>query len=140
MALPAVTVTTLLDGPEHCIVQVYLVSKGTELTQYILIDPTLLNPACNRLAVDKILYDFAGFDARLEFDSGLVDEKQIWVLPEGSGSGYRDFREFGSFADRSGADGTGKLLITTTGFLATDIDQGSLFLRMKKNSRSFAPT
>jgi hypothetical protein len=135
-----VNITTLLDGEEHCIIQVYLQSQGEELVQETLIDPQQLEPACKRLAVDSILYDFAGFDARLEFDSGGVEQRQIWVLPEGSGSGHRDFRQYGSFADRSSSlDGNGKLYITTTGFTTAGVDQGSIFLRVKKNSRVFIP-
>lgn len=136
----AVKITTMLDGPEHCIIQVYMVSDGTELNMFTLIDPTLLTPPCVRLAIDKIMYDFAGYDARLEFDSGLVDERQIWVLPEGSGSGYRDFKPFGSFADRSSSlDGNGRLYITTSGFTAAGVDQGSILIQVKKNSRAYVP-
>ena len=131
--------TTLLDGQEHVILHVYMRSDGAELVDTILLDPTDLNPPCKRLAVEQILYDFAGFDARIEFDSGLVEQTLIWVLPEGSGSGYRDFKPFGNFVDRSGLDGLGNLLITTTGFTAVGIDQGSMILRVKKNVRQILP-
>ena len=126
------TITKLLDGHAHAIVHVYMRSDGAELVQETLVDPAELVPACERLSVEEVLYDFAGFDARIEFGSGLVDQTLIWVLPEGSGSGYRDFRPLGSFADRSGLDGTGKLLITTTGFTAAEVDQGSLILKLRK--------
>jgi len=134
------TTTTLLDGPEHAIIHIYMRSDGVELVDEILLDPAELNPPCARLAVEQILYDFAGYDARIAFGSGLVEQTLIWVLPEGSGSGYRDFKPFGNFVDRSGLDGTGKLLITTTGFQAQDIDQGSMILRIRKNVRQLLPT
>lgn len=133
-----VIITTLLDAESHAIIQVYLQSDGAELVQEVLIDPQELEPACKRLEVQELLYDFAGFDARIEFASGLVEQTQIWVLPAGSGSGHRNFMPFGNFLDRSGLDGTGKLLLTTTGFTAVGTDQGSLLLRVRK--RDYKPT
>lgn len=129
------TITTLLDGDEHVIVHVYMRSDGQELVQEKLVDPATMTPPCDRLSVQEVMYDFAGFDARLEFGSGLVDQTMIWVLPEGSGSGYRNYKPFGGFNDRSGLDGTGELLITTTGFTAADVDQGSLIIKLKKKQK-----
>lgn len=129
------SITTLLDSDGHVILHAYMRSNGSELEQAELVDPATMTPPCDHLSVEEVLYDFAGFDARIEFGSGLVEQTMIWVLPEGSGSGYRNFKPFGGFTDRSGLDGTGKLLITTTGFTAADVDQGSLIIKLKKKQK-----
>lgn len=130
-----VTKTVLLDGPRHSIIHFYLKGGGAdgELTDYELLDPTVdLDPPSDRLVIEHVLYDFAGFDATLEFDSGLPDSTMIWVLPEGSNNSV-DFMPVGGFADRSGLDGTGKLLISTIGLTETT-DQGSIILKLRKKS------
>ena len=131
-----VQMTKLLDGPRHAIVHVYLRSDGLsdDLKRFVIIDPTDdLEPAKESkpgLVIEQIVYDFAGFDASLKFDTGLVEDNYIWVLPEGA-SAKVDFREFGGFKDRSGLDGTGRLVIDTFGLLSIG-DQGSMLLKIRK--------
>lgn len=118
------------------ILHVYFKSDGisSDLKRFTLIDPhsdDLFKSMDSKpaFAVEEIVYDFAGFDASLQFDSGLINDNYIWVLPEGS-SEKVDFRPFGGFADRSGVDGTGKLTITTFGLLSIG-DQGSMILKLR---------
>ena len=129
-----INTTVLLDGSKRTIVHFYFRSDGisSDLENSVLVDPLdfgLTSTAC--LTVEELTYDFAGFDAVISFDSGLVENNQIWVLPEGS-RGSKDFRPEGGFKDRSGPDGTGKLLISTTGLTSVG-DHGSLVLHIKKS-------
>lgn len=131
-----VAITKLLEGPRHVILHVYLKSDGisSDLKKEVLLDPhsdDLLTPLAKgpSLVVEDIVYDFAGFDASLQFDSGLINDNYIWVLPEGS-SEKVDFKPFGGFKDRSGKDGTGKLTITTFGLLSIG-DQGSMIIKLR---------
>ena len=131
-----VAVTKLLEGPRHVILHAYIKSDGIsdDLDKFTLIDPNsddLAVPKGSRpsFVVEEIVYDFAGFDASMQFDSGLINDNYIWVLPEGS-SERVDFRPFGGFKDRSGLDGSGKLTITTFGLLSIG-DQGSLIIKLR---------
>lgn len=130
-----VDTTVVLDGPRHTIVQIFLRSDGSgqELSDYVLIDPVtdfgLLRT--QRFSIDEILFNLAGFDAMLSFDTGLLTKNMIWVLPEGA-SNYVDFRPFGGFKDRSEREGTGKLLISTLGFTSVNAF-GSLVLKIRKD-------
>lgn len=126
-----VAITKLIQG-RNSLFHVYFMSDGAsgELVDQVLIDPVadLGLTSAERMVVYKIGYSFAGFVGRIEFDSGLIDDKMIWVINETSDA--FDFKEFGGFKDRAGVDGTGKLQITTTGF--TDVgDQGSLYIWVK---------
>lgn len=129
-----VATTTLLNGSKYLIVHIYLKCDGNsgELSDTTLVDPMDYGLTSDpTYTVEELVYDFAGFDAAIEFDTGLITDGPIWVLPEG-GVGRVDFKPFGGFKDRSGMDGTGKLVITTTGFTATT-DQGSLILKLRVN-------
>ena len=131
-----VAVTKLLDGPRHAIIHVYLKSDGIspDLKRVVLVDPhsddlNVYRDSKPVFVVEEVRYDFAGFDASIQFDSGLVNDNYIWVLPEGA-SAHVDFRDYGGFADRSGLDGTGKLMITTFGLLSIG-DQGSMIIKIR---------
>lgn len=111
----------------------YFDSDGSsgDFTDKVLVDPVddLGLPSTTRLHIERIQYNLSGFSARIEFDTGLVDDKQIWVLTEGTDN-FVDFLPWGSLIDLSGADGTGKIQITTTG-LGSVSDQGSLLIQIK---------
>ena len=131
-----IEVTKLLEGPRHVILQAYIEHDGfsQELKDFVLYDgntETDQKKVTVRLTVEEILFHFAGFDATLSFDSGLVDKKNIWVLPEGAAN-HVDFRPFGGFKDRSELDGTGILLINTNGFTDSNA-KGSLIIKLRKD-------
>ena len=130
-----VTITKILPGNHRSQFHVALISDGMsgELTDYVLVDPVvdLGIPASSRPAIEMIAYNFAGFDARIEFDTGLVDDQLIWVLPE-NGDSPVDFNPWGGLKDQSSLDGTGKIQLTTNGFGDAG-DQGSILL-MVRNS------
>ena len=129
-----VTVKTLLSGARHVIISVYIKSDGAtgDLEKETLIDPVDdlgLKPG-SRLTLESLMHNFSGFDACIEFESGLVDNNFKWVLSEGTDSEV-DFGPFGGMIDDSGLDGTGKLQITTTG-LTSSTDQGSIIIKARK--------
>lgn len=137
-----VDITTLLDGPRHIILQIFLQGDGVgqDLENFVLLDPIsdLGLKKDSRFSIDEVLFNFAGFDAILSFDTGLVTKSMIWVLPEGA-SNYVDFRPFGGFKDRTSVpgpgtpgDGTGKILLSTLGMNSVN-DFGSLLLKIRKD-------
>lgn len=128
-----VTVTTLLEGPRNLVLHVYLKSDGVsgDLSNEVIADPAnheFLSDS-RYFTLEDVTYGFNGFSANLEFEY-LMDNTLIWVLPPGSGN-YVDFKKFGGLADRSDVDGTGKLLLNTTG-LMDEGDEGSLIIKLKK--------
>ena len=125
-----VAVTTLLSGYKS-ILHVALISDGAsgELADRVLITPADLGLTSSaRLAVESVEYNFAGFDARLEFDSGVVDDNLIWVLSRNLSC--HDFMPYGGLKDPSGLDGTGKIQLSTSGF-GTAGAQGSLIIKLR---------
>lgn len=129
-----VAVKLLLNGDRNAIVHVYLRSDGAsgELTNQTLIDPvvTLGMPAGSRLRLCRVEYNFAGFDAVLQYESGGVDPVWKWVMTEGTNAPI-NMEQYGNLVDDSSVDGTGKLQITTTGFTAST-DQGSMIFKLLK--------
>ena len=130
-----VKITNILPGNHRSQYHIFLKSDGAsgELTDQVLIDPVtdLGIPASSKIVIERITYNLAGFDARLEFDNGLVDDNMIWVLPE-SGDNDLDFNSWGGLKDFPGLDGSGAIQITTNGFGDAG-DQGSLLI-MVRNS------
>lgn len=129
-----VEVKMLSNGPLNIILGVYLRSDGAtgELVKQTLLDPVAdlgLKPSA-RLRLRYMAHNFAGFDAVVSFDAGLVDPNWKWVLSEGTNHPI-DFGPFGNIKDDSGVDGTGKLQISTTGFTAST-DQGSILIALQK--------
>ena len=127
-----VNITTVNDGSKNLVVHVYLESDGStgELADEVLIDPADYGlPSTSRLVIEHIAYNFSGFSSTIEFDTGLVEDKMIWVLGENSNSA--DFDRISGLKDRSGVDGTGKIQITTNGFLTAG-DKGSILLHVRK--------
>ena len=126
-----VAVTRVLEG-RHSTFHVYMRSDGVagELVDQVIIDPVadLGLTSAERMAIEKIQYSLFGFQARIEFDTGLVEDKMLWVL---HGTDTVDFQSESGLKDRSSAlDGTGKLLISTNGFTSTD-DEGSFYIKVR---------
>lgn len=127
-------ITKLHDGPRNAIIHVALQGDGTgDLTDEVLIDPAELNPPLPpvpALRIDRLQYDLTAFDAKLEFDY-LATDTPIWTMT-GDGSGEFDFSSFGGLTDRSlELDGTGKLLLTTSGLTIGGF--GTMIIGVKKS-------
>jgi hypothetical protein len=129
----SVVITKILPGNYRSQFHIFFESDGVsgELTDYVLVDPIadLGLKSTARLAIEMMTFSLDGFDARIEFDSGLVADRMIWVLPE-NGDNHVCFDAWGGLKDQSGLDGTGKIQITTSGF-ATAGSQGSLLLMVR---------
>ena len=127
-----VNITPLIDGERVKVYHVYLKSDGAsgDLDNYVLLDPEDFGKdAVPSYKVVDILFHFAGFDANIGFDSGLQTKNLIWVLPEGADAQAK-FGKYGGLTDRSSdLDGTGKLLLSTTGFTSST-DQGSMLIKV----------
>jgi len=130
-----VTITNILPGTHRSQFHIFLLSDGAagELVDQVLVDPVndLGVLSSSKIVIEEITYNFSGFDARIEFDNGEVDDNMIWVLPE-RGDNHIDFNPWGGLKDFPGLDGTGAIQITTNGFTTAE-DQGSILL-MVRNS------
>lgn len=119
-------------GSRNLIFTVNLQSDGItgDLVKYTIMDPMSLGlTSAARFSIYRIDYNFAGFDAIVEFDAGVITPTQKWVLTEGSNAPV-DFTRVGGVKDTSGIDGTGKLQLTTMGFTSTQ-DAGSILFKLR---------
>ena len=113
-----------------------LLSDGAsgELSDQVLIDPVTDltdkngNPLTSKARpfVESIEYNFAGFNAKLEFEY-LVSDNLVWVL--GREQFYHDFLKYGGLLDPSAVDGTGKIMISTVDF-GNAGSMGSIILKI----------
>lgn len=122
-----------LDAARHVILRIYIKGDGlsADLSGVTVIDPTTMTPPMPAKAfgtIEEIWYDLDGFNIRLDYDD--VVDPPAWTISQGAGN-YIDFRRVGGVSDRSGLDGTGKLLLSTIG-LDTAEKQGSLIIKMRK--------
>jgi hypothetical protein len=123
-----------LDGERHIILRVFIKSDGVsaDLAGLTVLDPKLTPsptlPAKPFCTIEEIWFDLDGFDMRLDFDD--LTDPPAWTISQSSGN-YIDFRSFGGIVDRSGLDGTGKLLLSTFG-LDNANKQGTLIIKMRK--------
>jgi len=128
-----ITITQLIPGNHLSQFHIFLESDGAtaDLSDYVIVDPVadLGLTAKARPAIEMITYNFKGFDAKVEFDSGLVDDSMIWVLPQ-SADNHVCFKAWGGLKDQSGPDGTGKLLLSTNGFSAAG-SMGSILIQVR---------
>lgn len=128
-----VAVTKHMDGARFVVLHVFIKSDGIspDLIGVPILDPANLTPSQARkpyATIEAIWSDLDGFNTRLDFDS-LVDPP-AWTLSQGRGN-HVDFSDIGGIADRSGADGTGKLLLSTFGLDAA-AKQGTLIIKLRK--------
>lgn len=128
-------VTLLNDGPRNVVCHVYIEGSALgDLTDEVLIDPAAdLDPAMPSrpgLTLQEVICDLIGFDALLEFDE-LASDRPLWTIT-GDQYVHADFRSFGGLKDRSSAnDGSGKLMLTTSGLAAGD--KGTIILWLRKD-------
>lgn len=121
-----------VPGLRNLVFSVFLQSDGVsgELTKYTIMDPVLLGlKRTDRFSLYRMDYNFAGFDAIVEFDSGGVVPTYKWTLVEGTNTEV-DFHKTGGVRDDSGVDGTGKLMLSTQGFTSSQ-DSGSILFKLR---------
>lgn len=128
----AIAITEIINGERNAVFHISIVGDaGGDLTDTTLIDPADLGlPASPSIRLDRIWYDLTGFDVRLEFDY-LASDTPVWSMSGGQAIDL-NFECFGGLSDRSPVlDGTGKLMITTSGLGAGDF--GSIVLKVRKS-------
>lgn len=133
--------TYILNGASKIALHVYLESDGAagDLNSYTLIDPTIeMNPQMapgRDLTIEKIFFELQGFSCKFGFDGVASGQWVAWLLSAGATSPH-DFTSFGDIPDRSGgaagANASGKLLLTTSGFTSTSC-RGSLVIQLKRS-------
>lgn len=128
-----VQVKFISKGPRNSTLAVYLQSDGLagDLNKQVIVDPVADYglPATTRLTLLRVDYNLAGFDSIIEFDTGVPDPNWKWVLVEGANNPV-DFQPYGGIKDDSGVNGTGKILLTTSGFNSTQ-DFGSILMQIR---------
>jgi len=130
-------ITKIVDGDRIAVFHVFIRGDGAsgDFNKQVLIDPaTDLNPSPGgkpSLTIMELWTSLSGFSAILEFDY-LTEETGAWSIPADH-SEQMCFDGFGGIKDRSNVlDGTGKLLLTTSGLLATS-DCGTIVIKVRKD-------
>lgn len=130
-----VKITKLQDGPRFAVFHIYLKGDGVspDLVNTILIDPkTDFEPAKAGkpvIKLNKIQWSFINFQAELDFEY-LSENTPAWVL-NNQDSNKVSFCDIGGLFDKSPPlDGTGKLLISTTGLTNT---AGTILITIRKD-------
>jgi hypothetical protein len=127
-------ITKLHDGDRSAVFHVFIKGDGAspDLSKLTLIDPNAdLSPKLGKrpsLTITALWYSLAGFSARLEFDY-LNDETGIWALAQDNPAELC-FDSFGGIKDRSPVDGTGKIMLTTSGLVS---GSGSIIIKVRKD-------
>ena len=136
--------TILQDSARHVTMHYWFQSDGSgDLVNEVVIDPQVdfqnstFQPMGATLAVEELWWDSASifgasFSALLFFDAPTP--QYIWSLGASPGDTNICFEEFGGIKDKTGIDGTGKLLISTKGLVDLSA-QGSLIVTCKKYNR-----
>jgi hypothetical protein len=141
----AIQRTILIDGNRHAVMHFFITSDGSgDLVNEVVIDPvndfqdSTFQYQGVTLGVDEIWWDTAsqpgvGFTGVLTYDSS-TNPQQVWALSSNPGDTHIDFRSIGGIKDKTGIDGTGKLLITTKGFSDPN-SSAVLIVSVKKYAR-----
>lgn len=127
-----VLVTTLLNGPRHVVLHVYIKGDGLgEADAITIADPEDFGMSGDKrfFTIETIQSSLSGFYVQLKFEY-LVDGTFIWVIPEFDAD--KDFTRYGGLKDRSNVlDGTGKVLLSTVGL--DEGDEGSFVIKLRKD-------
>lgn len=123
----------------------YLESDGLEgeMVDRILLDPYIdVNKApsyrvelrgnklwSGKLTITQIWWANVWFDVQLKYRA--LENVPIWTLPRDS-MNYIDFRYFGGLKDRSEAESTGQLLVSTNGFAPAG-SNGTMVMEFRKD-------
>lgn len=128
-----VNVNIIENGQKNVLLHIYMKSDGAsvDLASYPLVTLSQLGMRQgDRLRLSRIEYNFSGFDAVLDFNSGTIPNNFKWVMTEGANAPV-DLDLWGRIFDNSGIGGNGSLEISTIGFTSST-DQGSILIRMVK--------
>lgn len=129
-----VVTTVLNDGDRYAVVHVAIQGDAAgDLAGEVIVDPastfSKALPNVPSLTITKLWYDLTDFNGRLDYEF-LPDNTPVWNMSSGFSS-TMDFTEFQGIKDKSPADGTGKILLSTSGLLAGGY--GSIIIKLRKD-------
>ena len=126
----SINITTTLNGSRFKVIELYLIGDaGGDLTDEVISDPSADGDIANtKYSIENVQFSLHGFAANLEFDYLATDSPKV-MMPMDI-SDHLCFEHTGGLIDRSGVDGTGKLLLNTTGLVAGS--QGHLVIKLRK--------
>lgn len=115
MAAPVSTVQVVYDNARNCVVKFTFVSGGADQAQTKVVDVAALNPPAGvHLKIRNINYDVLN-------TNGVVS--LFWDAPPNPvhildlrGGDHQDFRRFGGITNNGGANASGSILVSTSGF------------------------
>ena len=131
----SVNIQIVQDGPRNCVVKVEGILDTSDLASQVLVDPSTLTGMDNTgqlkaldLIVDRIQYAVEDLlEVRLAWDATTPQR-----MVELSGRGTEKYERFGGLPNNSGAGRTGKILISTQGWVASAILSFTLLITLKK--------
>ena len=123
------------DGPRNVVIKVEGILDTSDLTSTVIVDPSVLAGMDNTgtikalgLIVDRIQYSVEDLlELRLAWDATTPTR-----LVELDGRGTEKFERFGGLTNNSGAGRTGKILLSTQGWVAAAVLSFTLVLTLKK--------
>ena len=124
----------LVEGSRNFIFHIYLENDGSEgeLINKVIIDPLIdfepIGSGNGQYKITQIWSSLVWFDALLSFDA--LDKQPSWVISRDA-ENYVDFRYFGGLKDKSSAERTGQVLLSTNGFSEPG-SRGTIIIEMKK--------
>lgn len=127
---------TILDGPRHAIVEVWLASDGAtgELSDEVIVDVSGLSVAegqtsISSLVVENLHYSTRGCSATLDFDR--TTNQGIYNLPADLADTVNFKGDGSSGLIDNGSGSTGDVILNTSGFTASG-DDISLKIKVRK--------
>jgi hypothetical protein len=131
-----VTTQLLVDGPNNVVIRVDGFLDTSDLAATVIIDPALLsvmdsygNVLATKLRVDKVT---PSIEAPLTLYLSWDATAPVRFLSLNNASEEFEACDFGGILNNAGAGVTGKITLTTQGWVATAINSFSLIVEMKK--------
>ena len=131
----SVNTQIIQDGPRNVVVKVEGILDTSDLASTVIVDPATLTGMDNTgtlkalgLIVDRIQFSVEDLlECRLAWDATTPQR-----MVELAGRGTEKYERFGGLTNNSGAGRTGKILLSTQGWVASAVLSFTLILTLKK--------
>jgi hypothetical protein len=131
----SVNTQIIQDGPRNVVVKIEGILDTSDLASTVAVDPAALAGMDNTgsikalgLIVDRVQFSVEDLlEVRLAWDA-TTPQRMI----ELTGRGTEKFERFGGLTNNSGAGRTGKILISTQGWVAAAVLSFTVILTLKK--------
>lgn len=131
----SVNTQIIQDGPRNVVVKVEGILDTSDLASTVIVDPAILTGMDNTgtlkalgLIVDRIQFSVEDLlECRLAWDATTPQR-----MVELAGRGTEKYERFGGLTNNSGAGRTGKILLSTQGWVAAAVLSFTLILTLKK--------